>query len=72
MSGCRCINIKEPLPAALLLLPRKFFALEQMEEWFSEVGCWFFNGWGKVFGRIWTNCFSGFRMFGFSMDGIGS
>jgi len=47
MSGCRCINIKEPLPAALLLLPRKFFALEQMEEWFSEVGCWFFNGWGK-------------------------
>jgi len=25
----------------------------------------------KVFGRIWTNCFSGFRMFGFQWIGLG-
>ena len=67
---------------ALSFIAQKIFALEQMVEWFSEVGSWllrirtmnagFFKGLVKVFGRIWTNCFPRFRMFGFSMAAIGS
>ena len=48
---------KESLIVTLSFIAQKIFALEQMEEWFSEVGCWllririmgdgFFNGLGK-------------------------
>jgi len=57
-------NKERVLSKTLSFIAQKIFALEQMEEWFSEVGCWFL--------RIRTNCFSGFRMFGFSMDGVRS
>ena len=55
---CHSLKIKkESLSMTLSFIAQKIFALEQMEEWFSEVGSWllririmgagFFNALGK-------------------------